>query len=183
VDRRAHRAPLVEENYPGTKLSIGEYNFGGEKHISGALALAEALGRFTQTPLLESAFYWNYPPVDSPAFWAFRAYRNYDGKGEAFREISLPTKAQAPASFFASRDAAGEHVVAVALNLDGKQAVPVETKLDGCKPIVSRRVFRYTATTPSLVPLTEGDTAADLLPPWSITVYEWTLGSPVVSRP
>jgi len=174
---------LVDEYYPGTRISIGEYNFGAEKNISGGLALAEALGRFTQTPALEAAFYWSYPPKNSPAFWAFRAFRNYDDKGESFRDISIPTKAPAPTSFFASRDDKGEHVVAIALNLDGRDTVAATTRLEGCKPIVSRRVFRYTATMPALTALPEGDPSADVLPPWSITVYEWTLGSPVVSTP
>ncbi len=39
---------IIADNYPGLKVSIGEYNFGGERHISGALAQAEALGRFGQ---------------------------------------------------------------------------------------------------------------------------------------
>jgi hypothetical protein len=37
---------IIAENYPGRGLSIGEYNFGAETHVSGGVALAEALGRF-----------------------------------------------------------------------------------------------------------------------------------------
>ena len=51
--------------------------------MSGALATAEALGRFAQFGVT-SAFYWTYPPENSPAMWAFRAYRNFDGKGGHF---------------------------------------------------------------------------------------------------
>ena len=35
----------VQQNYPGLKISLGEYSFGGEQHMSGGLAEAEALGR------------------------------------------------------------------------------------------------------------------------------------------
>ena len=38
----------VDKNYPGRGISIGEWNFGGEKDATGALATAEALGRFAQ---------------------------------------------------------------------------------------------------------------------------------------
>jgi hypothetical protein len=174
---------MVQDNYPGTKLAIGEWNVGSDKHISGGLALAEVLGRFTQSPMMEAAFYWTYPQNNSAAFWAFRAFRNYDGKGATFRDLSIPTKAAAPATFFASRDATGEHVVAVALNLDSQATLATDTNLDGCQPVVGRRVFRYLATSKVLAQLDDGDPTADVLPPWSITVYEWTLGSPVSSAP
>ncbi|HTO99005.1 MAG TPA: glycoside hydrolase family 44 protein, partial [Myxococcales bacterium] len=73
----------IAEYAPGMSLSIGEYNFGAETHMSGGLALAEALGRFGEQGL-DSAYYWTVPPKGSPAFWAFRAFRNYDGKGGHF---------------------------------------------------------------------------------------------------
>ncbi len=37
---------LVDENYPGTKLAITEYNWGALNHINGALAQADVLGIF-----------------------------------------------------------------------------------------------------------------------------------------
>ncbi|MDR1674713.1 MAG: glycoside hydrolase family 44 protein, partial [Oscillospiraceae bacterium] len=38
----------IEKYYPGTKLGITEYNFGGGNNISGAIAQADALGVFGQ---------------------------------------------------------------------------------------------------------------------------------------
>jgi hypothetical protein len=86
---------LIAENYPGRGVMIGEYNFGAEQHMSGGLAVAEALGRFAQGGV-RAAFYWTYPPDRSPAFWAFRAYRNFDGAGGHFLEESLPTRPAPP---------------------------------------------------------------------------------------
>jgi mannan endo-1,4-beta-mannosidase len=34
----------VDTYYPDTKISITEYNYGGENHISGGLAMADVLG-------------------------------------------------------------------------------------------------------------------------------------------
>ena len=46
---------IASEN-PGLGISIGEWNFGAEEHMSGGLAVAEALGRFGALGL-KAAFY------------------------------------------------------------------------------------------------------------------------------
>lgn len=86
---------LIEEGYPGTKLAITEYNWGGEKDASGAAALAEVLGVLGREGV-ELAAYWTYPPPNSPAGAAFRLYRNYDGRGASFGDRSLPVSASDP---------------------------------------------------------------------------------------
>ena len=86
----------IKENDPGLGISIGEWNFGAEGHMSGGLATAEALGRFGSEGIT-SAFYWDYPPDKSPSFWAFRGYRNYDGAGARFLDTSVPSTAALPA--------------------------------------------------------------------------------------
>jgi hypothetical protein len=97
----------IADEDPGLGLSIGEWNFGAEEHMSGGLATAEALGRFG-TGGLTSAFYWDYPVDKSPAFWAFRAYRNFDWKGGKFLDWSVPaTTGYEFSSIFASRSARG----------------------------------------------------------------------------
>ena len=168
----------VAENYPGLGLSLGEYNFGAENHISGGLALAEALGRFGQQGLT-SAFYWTYPPKDSPAFYAFRAYRNYDGKGAHFLDISVPTRPTDALSVFASRDEAGKKVVAVVLNLDPNRTVQANLNLEGCAPVEAKRVFQYQGDPAGFTELKPSKTGKveEVLPPYSITVVELTLGT------
>ena len=84
----------IDQEYPGRKIQIGEWSFGAEEHPSGGLALAEALGRFGQLGV-EAAYYWTYPAKGSFAFQAFRAYRNFDGKGGRFLDYSLPTEPRA----------------------------------------------------------------------------------------
>ncbi len=161
----------IAENYPGRALSLGEYSFGGEQHASGALALAEALGRFG-TERLDYAFYWTFPPKDTPAHWAFRAYRDFDGKGGRFLDHSLVTKMATSVSLFASRDASAKHLVLIALNLEPEAAAQATIELSGCAPIASTRRFVFTPRVPRL---TEDGTPASLdtlLPPYSITVLD-----------
>jgi len=163
----------VAQNYPGLGISIGEYNFGGEQHMSGALALAEALGRFGSGGVTY-AFYWLTPPVNSPAYWAFRAYRNFDGQGGHFLEESVPTQMAPNVSLFASRDKSGKHLVLIALNLDPASSAQAAIKLDGCGAIAKRRRFNYDGTTPQ--PSDEGVATKpaldERLPPYSINVFD-----------
>lgn len=69
--------------YPNTKLSFSEYNFGGGKHISGAIAEADALGVFAtqgvyMACLLPNTSEYSYQKS------AINLYTNYDGNGAAF---------------------------------------------------------------------------------------------------
>jgi hypothetical protein len=166
----------VAENYPGLRVSIGEYNFGGEQHMSGALALAEALGRFG-TEGVDYAFYWTFPPANSPAQWAFRAYRDFDGKGGHFLEQSLATTMAPSVSLFGSRDGSGKHVVLIALNLDPDTPVETSVTLDGCAAVRTARRFRYVAGGTGLVAddAEPGRALNVRLAPYSIEVFDLEL--------
>ncbi len=78
----------VDKNYPGTKLAITEYSWGGKGSLNGALAQADILGIFGREGL-DLATLWNPPLAEEPAAFAFRMFRNYDGTGGAFGDTSL----------------------------------------------------------------------------------------------
>lgn len=80
----------VANDYPGTKLAITEYNWGGQEHINGALAQADILGIFGREGL-DIGTLWGPPdPVKQiPGLMAFEAFRNYDGSGSAFGDQAL----------------------------------------------------------------------------------------------
>jgi hypothetical protein len=166
---------LIADNYPGLGFAIGEYNFGAEKHRSGGLALAEALGRFAEGGV-RAAFYWTYPPDRSPTFWAFRAFRNFDGAGGRFLDRSLHAHAAEGTSLFASRDELGTHVVAVLLNLRADRAIGPRVSLEGCGAIVSQRALTYAGGPDGFVATRATaagcDLTVDALPPSTITVLD-----------
>jgi hypothetical protein len=58
-----------------------------DKHINGALALADVLGIFGREGL-DLATLWDPPAYSQPAAYAFRMFRNYDGAGGRFGETS-----------------------------------------------------------------------------------------------
>ncbi len=78
----------VAANYPGTKTAITEYNWGGQEHISGAVAQADILGIFGREGLDLGAL-WGASELDSPSMFAFKIFRNYDDAGGAFGDTSL----------------------------------------------------------------------------------------------
>ena len=165
----------VNTYYPGLAISLGEWSFGADQHISGGLATAEALGRFGQQGL-DSAYYWGGPAPDSATFWAFRAFRNFDGKGGRFQDISLTTSDAGNVSLFASRDAASSKLVAVLVNRDPDVTATARIAFDGCAKAVSYRVFRFVAGGRGLTQQPsaafDGKAVSEALAPYSITVLD-----------
>lgn len=76
----------IDRYYPGTKLAISEYNFGGED-LSGTIAHAEALGCYADQGVYLATL-WGGNPYQ---FSAINLYTNYDGKGSHFGDMLVPT--------------------------------------------------------------------------------------------
>ncbi|GII75458.1 endoglucanase [Sphaerisporangium rufum] len=78
----------IAQYYPGTKTAITEYNWGALDDINGALAQADVLGIFGREGL-DLATIWGEPQPAQPGAYAFRMYRNYDGAGSRFGDVSV----------------------------------------------------------------------------------------------
>ena len=180
INERIRLLPLLKEwisaYYPGLGISIGEWNFGAETHMSGGLAVAEVLGRYGLEGVT-SAYYWTVPQDKSPAFWAFRAFRNFDQKGGRFLDLTVPVKGSATlTSLFASRDADGRHVVAILLNLSALTPLAPAITFEGCGSASTVRGFTYKGGAEGFESL-EIPVAAPLklvAGPYSITVIDVT---------
>lgn len=77
----------IDKYYPGTKLAISEYNFGGED-LSGTIAQAEALGCYADAEVYFATLWGGNPFILS----GIKLYTNYDGKGSTFGDTLVPTK-------------------------------------------------------------------------------------------
>lgn len=169
---------IIADNAPGLAFSVGEWNFGAEGHISGALATAEVLGRFGQGDVY-SAFYWTAPPENSPTFWAFRGYRNYDGAGSAFLNNSVGTKMAENTSLFASTNDQGTQLTAMVLNLDAQKPVNAKISLTNCKGVKTVKAYTYTGSAKGFAlaaPSASASTMSLGVAPYSITVFRADLG-------
>ncbi len=108
----------ITAKYPGTKLSISEWNYGGGTDISGAIASADVLGIFGAYGL-DMAMMWPLNGNEAFTYAAFKAYRNYDGQGAAFGDTSIAaTTSDVPnSSVYASLQSAdASKLVIVAIN-------------------------------------------------------------------
>lgn len=114
----------IDANYPGTKIAITEYNFGGGSNISGGIAQADVLGIFGR----QGVFAANVWPLDSDANQRFIAgalqmYRNFDGHNGTFGDTSISANTDdiTKSSVYASLDSADPNrMVLIAINKTGQ---------------------------------------------------------------
>ena len=77
---------IIGQQYPGTKLAVTEFNYGGTTHISGAIAMADVLGIFGAYGVYFSSLWGEHTGYVASAY---RMYRNYDGHGGTFGDLSV----------------------------------------------------------------------------------------------
>jgi len=114
--------PMIQDKiqrfYPGTKLCISEYNYGGEKVISGALAQADVLGLFGRYGLF-AACNFGIGPNDTGLLAGFRAFLSFDGHGAKFgdHELSVQGETASDNSLYAAEDSSnGQRITLVLIN-------------------------------------------------------------------
>jgi Glycoside hydrolase family 44 len=108
----------IKQRYPGTRLSMTEYNFGAGKDISGGLAQIDVLGALGREGVY-LANYWGDGPGngDLPAYIAaaFKIYRNYDGKRSTYGDTAVTAAPDdlEKASVYAATDTKRRNVLTV----------------------------------------------------------------------
>ena len=179
----------IAHGFPGTGLSISEYEYGGGLHISGAIAEADCLGIFGREGVF-SATYWapgytdshgNYTTDDPYILAGFRMFLDYDDAGSRFGDTGLAasTSDAAASSVYASMDAGHpERVVIVALN---KTAAPktAAIRLTHTQALSTAQVWRLVQQAPGTAvpkPVRQADLALPVtnafllaMPAYSVT--------------
>jgi hypothetical protein len=109
----------IDAHYPGTKLALTEYYYGGGDHISGGLAQADVLGILGREGVHAAAL-WRMGNTSHGFIWGgFELYRSHDGAGGAFGDTSIAASTNDPvgSSVYASLDAGKpDRIVIVCLN-------------------------------------------------------------------
>lgn len=160
----------IAQQYPGTGIAISEYNWGGQHDASGAVALAEVLGTFGRQGV-SLATYWTYPPPNSPAGAAFRLYRNFDGHGATFGDVSLPvTSSQKGVVVYAARHSDRPETDVILVNESPDQTASVHVDLGPSGGRVATQ-FQVAGGSSNIVqsPLASLSDAIKL-PPYSLTL-------------
>lgn len=113
-----HLKASVDRYFPGTGIAITEFNYGGENHVSGGIAMADVLGIFGRYGL-SFASYWQMEDNTDYTSAAYRLYRNFDGSGGAFGGFELPVSGGDRASnslYAAAQDSGGGDLHLIILN-------------------------------------------------------------------
>ena len=82
---------LIEQNYPGTKLSISEWASTNDNDITGGLVTVDVLGLFGKYGV-DAATYWATPAELGPvglAYWLYRGYVSFPLSLESFKHAPL----------------------------------------------------------------------------------------------
>ena len=135
----------VVENYPGTKTAITEYNWGALNHINGALAQADVLGIFGREGL-DLATLWSPPTSDQPGAFAFRMYRNYDGQGGTFGDVSFQAVSadQEQLAIYAAQRSSDAALTLMVINKTDQSLVSSLT-ITGFHSTLAVETYRYSA--------------------------------------
>jgi hypothetical protein len=170
----------IAQHYPGTRLSFSEYNYGGNNHISGAIAQADVLGVFGRYGLF-AACNWGIGPKDTAELAGFRAFLDFDGRGSRFGDLGLTVQGENPVkeSVYAALDSrSGKRLTIVAIN---KTNVDRPMRL-ALKRIRAQSVKAYCITASSLERANniQAETSSEGIsftaPPLSVTSLEVATG-------
>jgi len=168
---------MVADNYPGTKIAITEYSWGGMKSLNGALTQADVLGIFGREGV-DLAALWGPGKATEPWIYAFLMFRNYDGKGSAFGETSVSAMSddQEKLAIYASTRSSDHSLLLMVINKDPAENFSSKVSIEGFTHANSAKVFRYSAENLNKIvshpdqSLTSGGFSATF-PAYSITLF------------
>jgi hypothetical protein len=142
----------INAYYPGTKLAITEFSYGGEADVSGGLAVADVLGIFGKYGVYAGAFW----PVESDQSYvraAYQLFRDYDGAGSQFGDTRVRASASDVTNASAYAAIPGEddttlHLVVLNKNFDSPATFTFN--LAGGRSYVNGEVWAFDAAGPAI---------------------------------
>jgi Glycoside hydrolase family 44/Bacterial Ig-like domain len=137
----------IDANYPGTKLAISEYNYGGWDDISGGIAEADVLGIFGVQNVFEASEWPGTSNGEPFISGAFQMYRNYDGANSTFGDtsISATTDDVPHSSVYASLDSTHPGVLTIIAINKTSSSLDAAINLKGVLPQGSASVYKLTS--------------------------------------
>jgi hypothetical protein len=173
---------LLAKHYAGTKLGISEWNWGADKTVNGALAIADVLGIFGREDLY-LANYWRYPELGSPGFYAFKMFVNYDDRGGHFGDTSVQAVSDAPdqISAYAGLNTAQDHLTLMLVNKNPSNAMAMNLNIKNFSHNGTATLYRYSAANAGGIvsaPLVLDQQGVVTLPAYSISLLVIEAHSP-----
>jgi hypothetical protein len=169
----------INQEYPGTKLGFTEWNWGDDDKINGGLTIADVLGVFGRENVY-LANYWTTPGDQTPGYWAWRMYRNYDGSFSKFGDISVNASTASTnvdkISVYASKDSTTGELKIMAINKQPGNDENTTFNLANFASNGTAKVYRYSqADTSKINQLANlsgiGTSFTYNLTPYSVTLF------------
>eukprot|EP01121_Diplochlamys_sp_Union-15-3_P005268 TRINITY_DN15597_c0_g1_i1.p1 TRINITY_DN15597_c0_g1~~TRINITY_DN15597_c0_g1_i1.p1 ORF type:complete len:652 (-),score=145.36 TRINITY_DN15597_c0_g1_i1:70-2025(-) len=138
---------IVDQTYPGTGISFSEWTLSGTGPLNGALAIADQFGQFAKNKVVFASVWGvSTSDLDGPIGFAFRVFRNFDGKGNGFGDqyVSSSSSDDATVSVHSSIRSSDEALIIAVINkTPGIQESYLTLK--GFNPKSSAQVYQYSA--------------------------------------
>ncbi|MCZ7605847.1 MAG: glycoside hydrolase family 44 protein [Planctomycetota bacterium] len=147
----------INSNYPGTKIAITEYYYGGGDHISGGIAQADVLGIYGRERVFAANLWRLGSGNHSFIYGGFEMFRDYDGSNGSFGNTSIQAANtdSANTSVYASIDAGNPNrMVIVCIN---KTNAPVTAGIDVTHTVAFNTAEVYTLTSSSSQPVQQSN--------------------------
>ncbi len=166
---------VIAQHYPGLQLGISAWNFGADKNINGALAIADVLGILGRDDIFYAS-YASSPPMGSPGAFAFKIYTNYDGYGNKFGSNSVQATSDMPdlVSSYASVDPRTGQIHLIIINKHPSSNISVKVNIADFKGSKRTTLYRYSRETVDKIVMTNVKWPEDgmlEIPPYSISHY------------
>lgn len=142
----------IDTYYPGTKLAMTEFNYGGDTHISGGIAIADVLGIFGKYGMY-LATYWQGDGDARYVSSAYKLYRNYDGAGSTYGDtkVKADTTDVENSSVYGSivgGDDTTLHLIVINKNYDSTGTF--NFRIAGVRNYTSARIWAFDSTSNSI---------------------------------
>jgi hypothetical protein len=143
-----HLRGVVNQYYPGTGISFSEWTMAGKGPLNGALAVVDQLGEYARNGALFASI-WGLSTTDinGPLGFAFKIFRNYDGKGSSFGDQYISGTTSSNDAVLSVHSAIRSSDGALTILVVNKVASNQDThvSLKGFSPASSGQVFEYGA--------------------------------------
>ena len=135
----------IDTYYPGTKLAFGEFGYGGYDHVTGGLAVADALGIFGRDGVY-LVNHWD--AISNYVESAYKLYRNVDGRRTMFGSMSVmaTTSDVENSSTYAATNAGGDSLHIILINKHFTRPVRASIAIASSRQWGTGQVFGFDAT-------------------------------------
>lgn len=136
-------------------LAIGEYDYSGPEggeEISAAVAQAESFGAFARVEV-PYAIYWSDPRKHGPVYFAFKMFRNPDGKHTAVGDhfVLADVSSYDDVSVYAFKDAKTGVASLILLNKRAQKGEKLALDLGAPVPAQQAKRYEYSAANPKAI--------------------------------